>query len=117
MTIERQDSSKRMSQIVTHNGVAYLSGQVGQDAAADLQDQTRSVLEKIDALLAKAGSSRNHLLSATIYLRDIKDFAAMNEIWDTWLPEGQAPARATVEARLARPDLLVEISVIAAVSK
>ena len=114
MDIQRQDSSKRMSQIVSHNGVVYLSGQVGQDATADLQAQTRSVLEKIDALLAKGGSSREHLLSATIYLRDIKDFAAMNEIWDDWLPEGGAPARATVEARLARPNLLVEISVIAA---
>lgn len=116
MTIRRQDKSKRMSQIVTHDGVVYLSGQVGQDAEADLQAQTRSVLEKIDGLLAKAGSSRKHLLSATIYLRDIKDFAAMNEIWDAWVPEGQAPARACVEARLARPNLLVEISVTAAVS-
>ena len=116
MAIERQDSNQRMSQIVTHNGVVYLSGQVGQDAEADLQAQTRSVLEKIDGLLERAGSSRTHLLSATIYLRDIKDFVAMNEAWDAWVPEGQAPARACVEARLARPNLLVEISVIAAVS-
>ena len=72
------------------------------------------MLAKVDALLELAGSDRKHLLSATIYLRDMKDFTAMNNVWDKWVPEGFAPARACVEARMARPDLLVEISVIAA---
>ena len=73
------------------------------------------MLEKVDELLLQAGSDREHLLSATVYVRDMKDFAAMNEVWDAWVPEGHAPARACVEARMARPELLVEISVVAAV--
>ena len=75
------------------------------------------MLEKVDELLLQAGSDRAHMLSATIYVRDMKDFAAMNAVWDAWVPEGHAPARACVEARMARPELLVEISVIAAVKK
>lgn len=73
------------------------------------------MLEKVDDLLLQSGSDREHLLSATIYVRDMKDFAAMNAVWDAWIPEGRAPARACVEARMARPELLVEISVVAAV--
>jgi enamine deaminase RidA (YjgF/YER057c/UK114 family) len=72
------------------------------------------MLAKVDALLAQAGSGRDRILSATIYLRDMKDFAAMNAVWDRWVPKGHAPARACVEARLARPELLVEVSVVAA---
>ncbi len=75
------------------------------------------MLEKVDDLLLQAGSDRQHMLSATIYVRDMKDFAAMNAVWDTWIPEGHAPARACVEARMARAELLVEISVVAAVKK
>ncbi len=73
------------------------------------------MLEKVDELLLEAGSDRQHILSATVYIRDMKDFAAMNEVWDAWVPEGHAPARACVEAAMARPELLVEVSVIAAV--
>ena len=72
------------------------------------------MLEKVDELLIEAGSSREHMLSATVYIRDMKDFAVMNEVWDAWVPEGHAPARACVEARMARAELLVEVSVIAA---
>lgn len=75
------------------------------------------MLEKVDELLLEAGSDREHILSATVYIRDMKDFATMNEVWDVWVPDGHAPARACVEARMARPELLVEISVIAAVKK
>ena len=75
------------------------------------------MLEKVDELLLQAGSDREHMLSATVYVRDMKDFAAMNDVWDAWVPEGHAPARACVEARMARPELLVEISVVAAVKK
>ena len=105
-----------MSQCVIHNGVVYLSGQVAQDSSADLKTQTESVLSKIDELLNAANSDKTHILSATIYLRDMADFAAMNEVWEAWVVEGQAPARACVEAKLARAELLVEISVVAAVS-
>ncbi|MEM7349123.1 MAG: RidA family protein [Chloroflexota bacterium] len=115
MTITRMETKQRMSQIVVHNGTVYLAGQVAKSADGDLQEQTRTTLEKIDALLKQAGSSRENILSAIVYLRDIKDFAAMNEVWDAWVPEGHAPARACVEARLAAPSLLVEISIVAAV--
>ena len=115
MSIKRMETTERMSRIVMHNGTIYLCGQVAEDATKDIQEQTRSMLSRVDGLLAKAGSDREHILSATIYLRDMKDFAAMNEIWDAWVPSGHAPARACVEARMARQELLVEISVVAAV--
>jgi enamine deaminase RidA (YjgF/YER057c/UK114 family) len=115
--ITRIDTKTRMSRIVIHNGVAHFCGQVGADSSADIREQTRSTLEKIDALLEQVGSNRTHILTTTIYLRDIKDFAAMNEIWDAWVPEGHAPARACVEARIAHPDLLVEMIVSAAVAE
>ena len=115
MTIERMETARRMSRIVIHNGTVYLCGQVAKDANEGIREQTQTMLDKVDALLEQAGSDREHILSATIYLRDMKDFAAMNEVWDAWVPEGHAPARACVEARMARAELLVEVSVVAAV--
>ncbi len=112
--IERIETKKRMSRIVKHNGVIYLCGQVCKDADQGIRDQTESMLEKVDMLLAKAGSDRKHILSATIYIKDMKYFSEMNEVWDNWVPEGFAPARACVAASMARDALLVEISVIAA---
>ncbi len=101
-----------MSRVVEHQGTLYLCGQTYGDSH-DIKDQTQGVLNKIDELLLKYGSDREHLLSVTIYLRDMKDFSAMNEVWDNWVQAGFEPARATVEARLARETLLVEMSVIA----
>ena len=115
MTIERQETKQRMSRIVIHNGTVYLCGQVCADATQGIAEQTQTMLDKVDVLLEQAGSDREHMLSATVYIRDMKDFAAMNAVWDAWVPEGHAPARACVEARMARPELLVEVSVIAAV--
>lgn len=112
--IERQETSARMSRIVTHGDVIYLCGQVADNSEEPIGPQTENMLDKVDALLAQAGSDREHILSATLYIRDMKDFAGMNEVWDKWVPEGCAPARACVEARMARADLLVEISVTAA---
>lgn len=110
--IERIDTGPRMSKIVKHNGVAYLCGQVGDgDMVAD---QTRDCLSRVDELLLKAGSSREHILQATIWLADMKDFADMNSVWDAWVPKGFAPARACGEAKLARDTLKVEIIIIAA---
>lgn len=115
MPIDRMHITERASKIVTHNGVIYLAGQVAEDPDADVQEQTRSTLERVDACLAEAGSDREHILSATIFLRDIdNDFAPMNEVWNDWVPDGHAPARACVEAHMARSGLLVEISIIAA---
>jgi len=117
--IQRQQTKQRMSRIVTHNDTIYLCGQVCKDTTieTEITAQTETMLEKVDELLLEAGSDREHMLSATVYVRDMKDFAAMNAVWDAWVPEGHAPARACVEARVARPELLVEISVIAAVKK
>ncbi|HAS88985.1 MAG TPA: hypothetical protein DCS48_06720 [Desulfovibrio sp.] len=114
MSITRMETAKRMSRIVVHNGTVYLCGQVADNTDEPIGPQTESMLAKVDALLEKAGSSKEHILSATVYVRDMKDFAGMNEVWDNWVPEGHAPARACVEARMARPDLLVEVSIVAA---
>lgn len=114
MTIDRIQPNPRLSAAVTYGNLVFLSGQVPGDAT-DAAGQTRQVLEKIDALLAEAGSDKDHLLSATIYLKDIgRDFDAMNNVWSAWLSPGQAPSRTTLQAELARPQVLVEISVIAA---
>jgi len=115
MAIERLDSGTRMSRAVIHNGTAYLCGQVPADETQDIREQTRSVLERVEGLLAEVGSDKQKLLTVTVYIRDMKDFAAMNEVWDAWTEEGYAPARACVEARMARPGLLIELSVIAAI--
>jgi len=115
MTITRMETKKRMSRIVIHNDTIYLCGQVAEDASQGIQEQTRTMLAKVDDLLKQAGSSRKHILSATIYIKNMKLFAQMNEVWDKWVLAGHAPARACVEARMARQELLVEISVIAAV--
>lgn len=114
MTIDRINSNNRLSAAVTFADLVFLSGQV-PGASTEVGGQTREVLAKIDALLAEAGSDKDHLLSATIYLKDIQqDFAAMNEVWSAWLAPGCAPSRTTVQAALARPQVLVEITVIAA---
>ena len=117
MHIQRQETKQRMSRIVIHNDTVYLCGQVCKDSTKGIRAQTETMLEKVDELLLQSGSNREHMLSATVYVRDMKDFAAMNEVWDAWVPEGYAPARACVEARMARAELLVEISVVAAVKK
>ncbi|WP_420413699.1 RidA family protein [Roseibium sp.] len=112
--IERLHSSARMSKIVKHNGVAYLCGQVGI-AGDSVADQTRECLSRVEKLLEEAGSSKSQILQAIVWLADMSDFAEMNEVWDAWVPEGHAPARACGEAKLARPELKVEIIITAAV--
>ncbi len=118
MNITRLGSERRrMSKIVIHNNTVYLCGQVAKDADAGIKEQTETMLEKVDDLLKQAGSDREHILSAIIYIKDMKDFAQMNEVWDAWVIEGFSPVRACVEASLARPELLVEVSVIAALKQ
>ncbi|MFK7838221.1 MAG: RidA family protein [Sulfitobacter sp.] len=111
--IERHHTNQRMSQIVTHNSTIYLAGQVGT-AGASVAQQTQDCLDKVDALLAEAGSDKTKVLQAVIWLADMADFAEMNDVWDAWVAEGHAPARACGEAKLARPDFTVEIIVTAA---
>ena len=114
MSITRHHTKPRMSQIVVHGDTVYLAGQVADDRDADITVQTQQVLDKVDALLQEAGSDRTKILSAQVWVANIGHFAQMNEVWDAWVPAGHAPARACIEARLASPDLLVEVGVIAA---
>ena len=115
-SIERFETNKRMSRVVKYNGCLYLSGLTADNPDEDVQGQTRSILGKIEKFLETHGSSKDKLLTAQIWLKDIdRDFAGMNEVWDSWLPEGAAPTRATGESKLAAPKLLVEIIVTAAV--
>jgi enamine deaminase RidA (YjgF/YER057c/UK114 family) len=113
MSITRLDRGPRMSQAVIHGDTIYLAGQVAAPGAS-VTEQTAAVLAQVDDLLARTGSDRNHLLSATIWLADMADFAEMNVVWDAWIAHGEAPARATGEAKLATPDYKVEIIIVAA---
>lgn len=115
MEIKRFETNERMSRAVVHNNTLYLCGQV--HAEGDIKEQTAGVLAKIEDLLNKYGSDKNHMLSVTIYIKDMKDFADMNFIWDSWIEKGFAPARACVEAKMARECLLVEMSVVAAIKE
>jgi enamine deaminase RidA (YjgF/YER057c/UK114 family) len=110
--ITRIDTNARSSKIVKHNGVAYITGQVAEGDT--IQEQTQIMLDKLEVLLIQAGSSKEKMLRATIWLADMSDFAGLNEVWNAWGPEGHAPARACGEAKLARPELKVEIIVDAA---
>ncbi len=113
--VTRHETNARMSAAVVHQGTVYLAGQVPDDAAADITTQTNQVLAKIDRLLKLAGSDRSKLLSATIWLTDMRYFADMNAVWDAWVPSGQAPARACIGTPLANPNFKIEIGIIAAV--
>jgi len=113
--IQRIDAGPRMSEASIHNGIVYLAGQVPEDTSLDIEGQTREVLTAIDAMLAQAGSDKTRILRAQIFLADIADFAGMNRAWDAWVVPGNAPARATVEAKLAKPEWKVEIVVTAAI--
>ncbi|MBK0398456.1 RidA family protein [Limibaculum sp. M0105] len=110
--IERLHVGPRMSQIVKHGGVVYLAGQVGEGDSVEAQ--TRDCLAQIDKLLTEAGSSRERILQAVIWLADMADFAEMNAVWDAWVPQGHTPARACGEAKLAAPKYRVEIIITAA---
>ena len=114
MSITRHHTNQRMSQIVIHGDTVYLAGQVASDANANITVQTQQVLQKIDTLLAEAGSDKSKILSEQIWIASMGHFAQMNEVWDAWVAEGHAPGRACIEARLASPDLLVEVGIIAA---
>jgi enamine deaminase RidA (YjgF/YER057c/UK114 family) len=115
MTIQRFETGPRMSQVVVHGNTVYLAGVVAHKAAGEsVTKQTQEVLSIIDNHLAKAGSDKSKLLTATIYITDMKNFAEMNAVWDGWVSAGNTPARATVEAKLAAPQYGVEIMVIAA---
>jgi enamine deaminase RidA (YjgF/YER057c/UK114 family) len=114
MSIDRRHVGPRMSQIVVHGDTVYLAGQVADDPSADVAGQTKQIVDKIDRYLAEAGTNKSKVLSATVWLSDIKTFNEMNGVWDAWVAPGNPPARACVEAKLAQPQYRVEIGVIAA---
>jgi enamine deaminase RidA (YjgF/YER057c/UK114 family) len=118
MALKRIEAGKRMSAAVIHNNMAYLAGFVAEAAKGkSVLEQTRDILAQIDATLKKAGTNRNNIVKANIWLTDISTFAQMNEAWDGWVKPGQTPARATVESKLAAPGYDVEIMVEAAILK
>lgn len=112
--ILRQHSNQRMSQLVSFANLVWTAGQVAKDPSEDMAGQTCQILAQIDALLTDAGTDKSNLISANIWVSDIRQFAQMNEVWDTWVDSENPPVRACVESRLARPELLVEIQVVAA---
>lgn len=114
MTITRIGVGPRMSQAVVHGDTVYLAGQVADNPVPSVEKQTKQVLRNIDKLLRQCGTSKAKILKANIWLSDIRSFDEMNKVWDAWVAKGNTPARATVEARLAGPEYLVEIMVVAA---
>lgn len=113
--VERLEVGPRMSQVVIHGNTVYLAGQVALGAPGkSVTEQTRDILGRTDALLAKAGSDKSKAISAIIWLADIGTFAEMNAVWDAWVVPGSTPARACVESKLAAPDFTVEIQIVAA---
>lgn len=114
MDIKRLHVGKTLSEAAIHNGTVYLAGQIAQNTTHNIGDQTREVLTSIDRLLAEAGSDKSRILMCQIFLADIKDFEGMNAAWNEWVADGNAPPRATVEAKLAKPEWLVEIIITAA---
>ncbi|NDI85814.1 RidA family protein [Undibacterium crateris] len=114
MEVQRLHVGPRLSETAIYNGVVYLAGQIPEDTQQDIYGQTAEVLGHVDRLLAEAGSDKSRILSCQIFLRNISMIGAMNEVWDQWVAQGSSPPRATVEARLADPDWLIEIVVTAA---
>lgn len=112
--IQRHHSDQRLSRLVVHGNTVYLAGLTADDRKKDMKGQTVEILAKIDKLLAEAGSSKSRILSATIWITDMRDKAKMDEAWIAWADAKNLPARACVEARLGSPDTLVEIMVQAA---
>lgn len=114
MSIKRFEGTGRMSRVVEHKDTLYLCGQTHGEKDTSIEAQTIGCLEKVEKLLNNYGSDKNHILSVTIYLKNMEMFAQMNEVWDAWVEDGFEPARACVEAKMAREDILIELSVIAA---
>lgn len=112
--IERLHIGPRLSEVAIFNGTIWLAGQIAEAAQPDAFAQMQEVLGHVDRLLAEAGSDKRHILSATVYLSSIKHYAEMNRAWDDWVVPGATPPRATIEARLARPEHLVEVQIVAA---
>lgn len=115
MEIIRIGKTDRMSRIVKHGNIVYLCGQVAKSYDDDIKGQTKTTLEKIEELLKEAGTKKENILSVTVYIKDMALFSAMNEIWDAWVDKENPPARTCVEAKMAKEEILIEMTVMAAV--
>jgi enamine deaminase RidA (YjgF/YER057c/UK114 family) len=113
-SIQRFFVGSRFSELAVHNATVYLAGQVADDETQDIRGQTTQVLATIDRLLASCGTDKTRLLMVQIYLADISDIDGMNAVWDRWVAVGHTPPRATIQARLARPDWRIEVVATAA---
>ena len=114
MTVQRLHVAKRFSEVAISGNLVHLAGQLASDFSLDIKGQTQQTLDIIDQFLADAGTDKSHIMSVTIYLKDIeKDYAAFNEVWDAWVMQGHAPARTCVESKLYAPEVLVEMTVTA----
>lgn len=114
MSVERLHVQKRFSEIAISGHLVHLAGQLASDLSLDIQGQTRQTLEMIDGFLADAGTDKSHIMSVTIFIKDIeKDYAVMNEVWDAWCSDIQALPRTCVEAKMYKPEVLVEMTVVA----
>jgi enamine deaminase RidA (YjgF/YER057c/UK114 family) len=113
--VQRFDVGARLSEMAVHNGIAWLAGQVAEDGSQDIGGQTRQVLAGVDRLLARAGSDKTKIVMCQIFLADLADFPGMNAVWDAWVVPGHTPPRATVQARLAKPEWKIEVVVTAVV--
>ncbi|MBC7501402.1 MAG: RidA family protein [Herminiimonas sp.] len=114
MDIKRLHVGNTLSEAAIHNGTVYLAGQIASDVTQNIEGQTREVLAHVDRLLDEAGSDKSRILMCQIFITDVKDFAGMNAVWNAWVAPGQSPPRATVEAKLARSEWLIEMVVTAA---
>ena len=114
-SIPRLYVGARLSEAAIHNQVVYLAGQIAEDASQDITGQAQQVLKAVDKLLEESGSHKSQILMAQIYLADLKDFSALNAVWDAWVVPGHTPPRATIQAQLAKPEWKVEVVVTAAV--
>ena len=112
--VQRFDVGARMSEMAVHNGIVWLAGQVADDGSQDIGGQARQALAAVDKLLARAGTDKTKIVRCQIYLADISEFAGMNAVWDAWVAKGHTPPRATVEAKLAKPQWKIEVVVTAA---
>ena len=112
--VQRFDVGPRLSEMAVHNGVCYLAGQVAADGTQDMSGQARQVLAQIDGLLARAGTDKSKILMCQIFIVDLAEFPALNAVWEQWVAPGHAPPRATVQARLAKPEWKLEMVVTAA---
>lgn len=113
--ITRYETVARLSRILVHNGIVYISGTLAEDPSGTVEQQTENILARIDGWLESAGSHKTRILTATVWLKDIADAPKMNSVWEAWMPTGYAPTRSCVQSTPGRAEFAVEIALQAAV--